>query len=40
MMVKLEQMVREWGPNPGYESTVLTYPKGICPTCEQALSKV
>ena len=38
--VKLEQMVREWGPNPGYDSPIPSYPKVICPTCERALCKV
>ena len=40
MTVRLKQMVREWGPNPGYDNTVNSYPKGICFTCERALCKV
>ena len=38
--VRLEELVKQWGPDAGYDSSNSSYPTGICTTCERALRKV
>ena len=36
---KVELMVKMFGPNPSYSSTVASYPTGLCSSCNHALYK-
>ena len=38
--IRLEELVKQWGPDAGYDSSNSSYPTGICTTCERALRKV
>ena len=37
---RLEELVKQWGEDPGYDSSISSYPNGICSTCERDLRKV
>ena len=35
-----EELVKMYGPNPAYNSTVYSYPVGLCSSCRRALYKI
>ena len=40
MSARLEELVKQWGPDPGFDSQISSYPTGICSTCQRDIYKV
>ena len=40
MSAAAEALVRQFGPHPAYDSSILFYPTGLCSTCQHCLYKI
>ena len=40
MSAAAEALVQQFGPHPAYDSSILSYPTGLCSTCHRCLYKI